>query len=140
MNSNDSNKQPLDIDEFLKEARFLKLTDDVAFKMYFKRNEKTLRSLLTNFLPLPKDSMILDIEVLDPELPPDQLATIGEELGKNFILDLRVRFTRTDPKKSSQTETVNVEMQTTSELYFTERTLAYSCRLYSQQLKKRQWL
>ncbi len=48
-NHNDK-KQFSDINEFLKETHFLKLTNDAAFKTYFKGNEEALKSLLTHFL------------------------------------------------------------------------------------------
>ena len=130
-------KQFLDINEFLKETHFLKLTNDAAFKAYFKFNKELLISLLTNFLPLPTGSIITDIEILDPEIPPDILSIKeGEKSGKNFILDLRASFERRTPTGNYQTEIVNVEMQTISEPYFTDRILAYSCRLYSRQIEK----
>ena len=135
-NHNDK-KRSLDINEFLKETHFLKLTNDAAFKAYFKFNKELLISLLTSFLPLPIGSTITDIEILDPELPPDILSTTkGEKSGKNFILDLRAIFKKRTPTGSYQTETVNVEMQTISVPYFMDRTLAYSCRLYSRQIEE----
>lgn len=116
MDSNDQHEL-LDIDEFLKEAHFLKLTNDVAFKAYFKSNKELLISLLISFLPLPTGSIITDIEILDPKIPSDILSTTErEKSGKNFILDLRARFERRTPTGSYQTEIVNVEMQTISDL------------------------
>ena len=73
--SHNDKKQFLGIKEFLKETHFLKLTNDAAFKAYFKFNKELLISLLTNFLPLPTGSIITDIEILDPEIPPDILST-----------------------------------------------------------------
>lgn len=60
----------------------------------------------------------------------------GEKSGKNFILDLKANFKKRTPTSSYQTETVNVEMQAISGPYFTNRTLAYSCRLYSRQVEE----
>ena len=133
-----SNKHHLlDIEEFLEKSHFLKLTNDAAFKAYFKFNKELLISLLTSFLPLPTGSIITDIEILDPELPPDILSKVeGEKSGKNFILDLRASFEKRTPTGNYKTEFVNVEMQTISQPYFTDRTLAYSCRLYSRQIEE----
>ena len=50
-------------------SHFLKLTNDAAFKAYFKSNEEALKSLLTHFLPLPRNSVIIGIKILDPDLP-----------------------------------------------------------------------
>ena len=135
----DSNNQHelLEINEFLKKSHFLKLTNDAAFKAYFKSNEEALKSLLTHFLPLPKDSEIIRVDILDPDLPPNNLAVVrSEESGKRFVLDLKVHLKRSTQSGTQKTEIVNVEMQTASKSHFTDRILVYSCRLYSQQLKK----
>ena len=47
-----------------------------------------------------------------------------------------MRFTRKNLLDEKQTETVNVEMQSMSDSYFIDKTLAYSCRIYSRQIKK----
>ena len=122
--------------EFLKTARFLKLTNDIAFKTFFKANVELLKSLLTHFLPLPARSVILEVEILDPELHPRKLLLIGEKSGKDFILDLRVKFKRTLPDGRKFIETVNVEVQTVFESYLMDRTLVYVARLLSEQLQK----
>ena len=58
----------LDIEEFLKKSHFLKLTNDATFKAYFKSNKQLLISLLSSFLPLPKGSTIIEVNLLDSEL------------------------------------------------------------------------
>ena len=127
-----SNKhQLLDIEEFLKKSHFLKLTNDAAFKAYFKGNEEALKSLLTHFLPLPKNSEVIRVDVLDPDLHPDTPSVIkGEESGRRFVLDLRMHLKRNTQSGTQKTEIVNVEMQTVSKPYFTDRALVYACRLY----------
>ena len=135
MDSNNQNKL-LSIEEFLKETHFLKLTNDAAFKTYFKSNKQLLISLLTSFLPLPKGSIIIEVESLDSELSPMKVSVDEKKSDKTFVLDLLVRFERKTASSIKQTETVNVEMQTTSEPYFTNRALAYLCRIYFEQLKK----
>ncbi len=113
---------------------YLKLTEDAVFKAYFKDDEKLLKSLLEDFLPLPKGSRIVDIKILNPELFPEQLEKVKGITNKNFILDLRVAFKKSNSKKEDRSEVVNVEVQTTPEAYFANRLLAYSSRLYSEQL------
>ena len=135
--SSNNQHELLEIDKFLKKSHFLKLTNDAAFKTYFKSNEEALKSLLTHFLPLPKDSKIIKVDVLDPDLHPNSPAvTKDKESGKRFVLDLKVHLKRITQSGTQKAEIVNVEMQTTSKSYFTDRILVYSCRLYSQQLKK----
>ena len=96
------------------------LTQDIAFKHYFKGSKKILISLLQQFLPLDKDRKIQSVEVLDPELSSDKNK-------KNPILDLRVQL---DNK-----ETVNIEMQSVSKKDFKERVLFYLAKLYTWNLK-----
>ena len=128
-------KQNSNINEFLKKSNFLQLTNDAAFKAYFKSNKNLLISLLTSFLPLPKNSTIVEVQLLDSELSSLNISLDEKKSDKTFVLDLLVRFKRKS-LSSSQTETVNVEMQTTSEAYFTDRILAYLCRVYFEQLKE----
>ena len=89
-----------------------------------------LKSLLHRFLPLPEGSQIEDVEVLDSETNPLALKP-GE---KGFVLDLKVRICR----KGGATETVNVEMQSSSHSHFTSRLLAYASRLYTGQIEEGQ--
>ena len=124
------------IDEFLKTAKFLKLTSDVVFKAFFKENIDLLNSLLIHFLPLPEGSVIEEIAILNPELHPKKLSLIGIKSGKDFVLDLRVRFKRILPDDSHFMETVNVEIQTVSKTYLMDRNLVYISRLLSDQLQK----
>ena len=107
-----------------------RLTSDVAFKRFFKYNEHLLPSLLSNFLPLEKGSVIEGVELLDPESHPP---TIAE---KTYVLDLRVKIRRKSAKGLQQEETVNVEIQTTARKELADRVLAYLARLYSQQIKQ----
>ena len=118
----------------VKPHNVLDLKKDYAFKLYFKRDEGALISLLEHFLPLPKGSRIEDVEILDSELEP---LVLNPE-GKRFVLDLRVKIRRKEGAKLLATETVNVEMQSTGQNYFTERLLAYASRLYLGQIKPNQ--
>ena len=131
---------PANIIEFLEKASFLRLTNDVAFKAYFKANEFLLTSIITHFLPLPKGSKVCKVDVVNPELSPEQvtqkLTKQGLEAGKSFILDLVVKFERMMQDGRIDLGTVNVEMQATSDPYLIERVLVYIGWLYSSQLKK----
>ena len=120
---------------FLKRMEFLGLTNDLFFKAYFVKNKKLLKSLLTHFLPLPEGSPIVGIEILNPELISGERLNLHTDVGKTFVLDIRARYERKGSQRV-QTETVNVEIQTTNQSHFTDRILAYSGRLYSEQLKR----
>ena len=133
--SSNENHELIDIDKFLQKAHFLKLTNDTAFKAYFKSSKPLLISLLSSFLPLPKGSTIIKVESLDSELSSMKVSIDKRRSNKTFVLDLLVRFERLTTIGTKQAETVNVEMQTTSEPYFTDRVLAYLCRIYFEQLK-----
>ena len=122
----------------MSETNLLPLTGDLIFKMFFKdeNNRSLLISLLSTFLPLPKGSTIISVEVLDSEMLPDKASKRKEGTGKKYILDLKVAFKRTDSKGDSQVEIANVECQTTNHPYITDRLLAYAGRLYGNQLKE----
>ena len=120
------------LSEFLKNMDFLRLTNDFAFKAYFTKNEALLKSLIKNFLPLPKDATIVGIDLLNPELSAEKSSS---KPGKTFVLDLRAKFVRESSLKR-ESEIVNIEIQSTRQTYFTDRILAYSGRLYSEQLSK----
>ena len=116
-----------------KEIDPVSLTSDAAFKMFFKDGPKViLQSLLENFLPLSKNCSIEEVVIEDPGIPSNQ-----REKDKEFILDMKVRLERKE-NESSKTEMVNVEMQTTTNPYLTDRLLAYSARIYSGRIKKGQ--
>ena len=123
---------------YMTESALLPLSNDLTFKIFFKSGENRglLISLLSSFLPLPEGSRIVNVEVLDPELPPDEVSRVGGSVGKKYVLDLKVRFERTTPGGTRVGESVNVECQTTSQPYMTDRLLAYASRLYGEQLRE----
>ena len=110
-------------------AKPLRLTLDAAFKIYFKESLRLQRSLLEDFLPLPKGSKIEKIDLLNAE------EHSSEEGGKTFILDLKIRIQRNENGELKQ-NTINVEMQSIEKTHFIDRILAYSARIYSNQVKK----
>ena len=114
-----------------KPPQVIDLKKDLAFKLYFKEDAGALISLLQHFLPLPPGSRIESVEVIDSEANPDHLSP--EE--KEFVLDLRARIRRKEGGKLLPTETVNVEMQSYPQSYFTDRLLAYASRLYIRQIR-----
>ena len=119
--------------EFLKNMAFLELTNDLTFKAYFSKNKTLLKSILKSFLPLPKDSSITDITLLNTEQVPGQ---ISKPAGKTFVLDLKLKIIRKNSDSSKTTELVNVEAQTISHGHFLNRILAYTSRLYADQLQE----
>ena len=126
---------PMDIrelSEFFKRENFLRFTNDAVFKRFFTRSKKRLKSLLQSILPLPENASIVDVTILNPELTPQKLT--GKK-GKTFILDLEVQFAYQSPS-GKKTEIVGVEMQTSTEDYFLNRLMAYSGRVYSEQLEE----
>ena len=100
---------------------FLNLTQDLMFKSYFRLNKNVLKSLLKAFLPLPEDSSIKEVFILDSFIP----ALTHEE--KSSLMDLRVQL--------DSGEFVNVEMQAFPHKSFTKRILLYWAKNYGSQLK-----
>ena len=101
------------------------LKHDLTFKNFFKNNKPALKSLLENFLPLPKGKNIKTVEILDSVIP---ILEPLESKAKNPIMDLRLKLD-TD-------ELVNVEMQMCHQSGFTERILYYWAKNYTSQLKE----
>lgn len=100
---------------------FLNLTQDLMFKNYFKLNKNVLKSLLKAFLPLPENSSIKEVVILDsliPSLSPEE---------KSSLMDLRIQL--------DSGEFVNVEMQAFPHKNFTRRILFYWAKNYSFQIK-----
>ena len=90
--SSNNQHELLEIDKFLKKSHFLKLTNDAAFKTYFKSNEEALKSLLTHFLPLPKDSKIIKVDVLDPDLHPNSPAVTKDRVWQKICSRFKSAF------------------------------------------------
>ena len=123
--------------EKLQEGRgLLALTRDLVFKAYFVKAEKVLVFLLNTFLPLPKGSVIVDVQITNPELTPKNLSPESGQFGKTNILDLKIHFEVADEDGNKRKEEALVEMQTSVDGHFTDRLLFYASRVYGQQLKK----
>lgn len=109
----------------------LNMTSNVAFRAFFKGNNELLISILEDFLPLPEGYEIESVALMDGEETPEKL----RPEGKTYRLDLKVKlFKRGFQESLEGSETVNVEIQTTSHDRFTDRILAYASRIYSSQL------
>lgn len=93
---------------------------DVVFKMLFadERNRRLLESLLTAVLEPPE--AIASVEILNPELPREEV------VQKGAILDLRARL-----MDGTQ---IQVEMQSLGHPGLRQRALFYWARLYTSQL------
>lgn len=94
--------------------------NDVVFKVLFSRNKELLRVFLNDVLDISVES-VNDIEVLNPELPPESID------GKFSRLDVNVR---------TSGKNVNIEMQVENEPDFKERILFYWSKMYADGLEK----
>ena len=70
----------------LEQTKSLKLTQDLAFKMFFSKNKQTLRSLLKNFLPISEP--MLDIYILNPEPEDKDYADLNDMSRMQIVLDI----------------------------------------------------
>ncbi len=102
--------------------QFLKLTQDLMFKIYFSKDEQVLKFLLNTFLPLPPGKWVQAVTILDSSFYPD-IAT-----NKRIVMDIKIQL--------NTGEKVNVEMQSMSKKGFLSRVLFYWSRLYTEDLKK----
>ena len=111
------------------ENYFVPLCNDIAFKRLFKdeQNHSLLIALLNDFLPLPKNHKIVQAHVFDPELVPEDAS------HKRGVLDIKAEVV-SDWSSGTNSEIVDVEMQTTSHPFLPERLTFYACKLYGGQL------
>lgn len=100
---------------------YIKLSQDLMFKIYFTKNKKLLLSLLKAFLPLPSSQKIERIDILNPQTIPET------KEKKQIILDLKLRL--------NNEEKINVEMQVSQKKDFLSRVLFYWAKLYTEDLK-----
>ena len=118
--------------KLVKPPNIIDLKKDLAFKLYFKEDTGVLISLLEHFLPLPPGSRIVEVDVIDGESVPTDMVPPG----KTFVLDLRAKIRRKVDGRLLDAETVNVEIQSSFEEYFTDRLLAYASRIYTAQIER----
>ena len=117
--------------------RFLPLTKDVVFKAYFEDKE-ALIPLLQHFLPLPKGSIITEVDIQNSEQTSGPLKGVDSEFKKLFVLDLIVFFEREINGEKIVGERANVELQSSAHANFSDRVVVYSSRLLSNQLDEGQ--
>ena len=126
-----------EIEVFLKNNRFLDLTNDLSYKAFFEGEKQCplLISFLDCTLPLPEGSRVVKAVILNPEVYPEKLKAEGskEKLGKTFILDLKIAFKRVINGHTYQ-ELCNAEMQTTQTPHLLDRIVVYGGRLLSKVL------
>ena len=79
---------------------------------------------------------IAQVDILDQELSPEKLKGEGGGGDKTYILDLRAVIHRRVKGQLLDKKIINIEMQTVSHKDFSNRSLAYVGRLYSEQLKE----
>ena len=80
---------------------------DIIFKKIFTENKDMLTSFISSILDIPIES-ISEIEITNPELPPETLS------GKFSRLDLSMKF---------DGRLVNVEIQVKNDPHYRDRTL-----------------
>ena len=114
---------------------FVPLTNDLAFKVFFKseQNRPLLTALLNNFLPLPANTKIVEVSISDSELLPETIS--GLPASKRGLLDIKATCIQRLPSGGKRSEIVNVEMQTSSQPHLSERLAFYACKLYAGQLE-----
>ena len=100
----------------------IRLTNNYAFQKIFK-NKDIVKGFLMALLHL-KEKQIKDIEIVDP-------ITSGEESReKEGILDIKLTL--------NGNRKINIEMQNTYQNDWTERSLFYNCRMFTDGFKKGQ--
>ena len=92
-----------------------KLTNDYLFRALLQRDEKTLKAIVASFLRIDPIK-IKDIEVTNPII-------LGESIeNKEYHLDVKVLV---------DDQTIDLEMQALRHKGWTERTLVYLCREFT---------
>ena len=94
----------------------IRMTNDYLFKVLLQKNEKVLHGLICSLLHL-KQEEIRDIKIQNPIIPGDSISE------KDIILDMKVIF--------NNAVIVDLEMQVVNEHNWTDRSLYYACRNYT---------
>lgn len=98
----------------------IRLTNNYAFQKIFK-NKDIVKGFLMALLHL-KEKQIKDIEIIDP-------ITSGEDnREKEGILDIKLTL--------NGNRKINIEMQNTYQNDWTERSLFYNCRMFTEGFRK----
>ena len=118
--------------EINKKPKLLNLTIDLVFTAFFRENTNLLKALLSDFLPFPEGSEIVEIALLDEK---ESSKEVASPQGKAFEFDLKVRLTRREVEQETKEETVIITLQKEVEQGFTDRLLANAMGLYSEQVE-----
>lgn len=104
--------------------KFVDVTNDIAFRKIFGNENKknALISFLNAVIKLPNNSIVNDVEILNP----NQLPKLSE--GKSTILDVKA--------KDNNGNTFIVEMQIAENEFFHKRVLYYTSQSYTAQIGK----
>lgn len=104
--------------------KFVDVTNDIAFRKIFGNENKknALISFLNAVIKLPNNSIVNDVEILNP----NQLPKLSE--GKSTILDVKA--------KDNNGNTFIVEMQIAENEFFHKRVLYYTSQSYTSQIGK----
>lgn len=93
------------------------MTNDYMFRFILQKNQKVLKGLICSLLHL-RPEQIRSIRIMNP------INLAAEITGKDFILDINVSL--------NDNSFINLEMQTTNEHNWSERSLSYLCRSFDQ--------
>ncbi|MDR0572195.1 MAG: Rpn family recombination-promoting nuclease/putative transposase [Rickettsiales bacterium] len=98
------------------------LTNDIAFKMFFKKRQDLLKELVAQILSIPIVT-IREFIVMNPEIPPDLI----EE-----------KFCRLDINMGLDNKRIGLEVQVANKGDIPDRSLYYWARLFSSELVRGQ--
>ncbi|MCM1426694.1 MAG: Rpn family recombination-promoting nuclease/putative transposase, partial [Eubacterium sp.] len=91
------------------------MTNDYMFRAVFQTNNKALRGLICSLLHLHEED-IASVEITNPII-------LGESIkNKEFRLDINVKL--------NSHSRINLEMQVTGRLIWSNRSLSYLCRSF----------
>lgn len=98
----------------------IRLTNNYAFQKIFK-NKDIVKGFLMALLHL-KEKQIKNIEIIDP------FTSGSNEREKEGILDIKLTL--------NGNRKINIEMQNTYQKDWTERSIFYNCRMFTDGFKK----
>ena len=101
---------------------YLSLKSDFIFKKLFTEEPEFLVDLVNAVLDLPENLRIAELQVLNPEIPPELIS------DKTSIFDIRA--------VNESGEQIIIEMQAFPQAFYAKRALYYWAKTYSTQLAK----
>ena len=109
--------------------RLISLLKDAAFKKMIATCTLFVKSVLKEFLPLPKGAKIFSVNIENPEL-----ISKNFENNKTYQMDVRGTFTMTVDDQVYTQHPFNIEMQQQLHKNFIQRIIVYLCDAFSHQL------